>query len=544
MNNSNFEFREPKNEPIYEYGAGSIERELLQKELERQYNQTIEIPLIIGGKEVKTGKMGKVVMPTDHQHVLATYHMVGEKEVKDAIAAAMEAKKKWEAIHWMERASIMMKAAELLAKKYRYKINAATMLGQGKNAFQAEIDSACEAIDFFRFNAYFASKIYSQQPVSDNTTINRMEYRPLEGFVYTISPFNFTAIACNLNISPVLMGNVTVWKPATTAILSNYYLMELMKEAGLPDGVINFLPGSGATISDVVFSSPDFAGVHFTGSTGTFNAFWSTIGQNVGQYKTYPKIVGETGGKDFIFAHHSANSRELAVAIVRGAFEYQGQKCSAASRAYIPKSLWNETLEHIKEMMKTVKMGDVKDFTNFVNAVIDEKSFDNIAGYIDRAKQSKDAEIILGGKYDKSKGFFIEPTIIQAKTPDYESLVEEIFGPVFTVYIYEDEKYSETLQLCDETSPYALTGSIFSQDRYALFEAFNALRYAAGNFYLNDKPTGAVVGNQPFGGARASGTNDKAGSELNLYRWVSPRAIKETLCPPTDYEYPFLQADK
>lgn len=419
MNNSNFEFKEPKNEPILAYAPGSVERELLQKELERQYNQTIEIPLIIGGKEVKTGKMGKVVMPTEHQHVLATYHMVGEAEVKAAIAAAMEAKKKWEQMPWLERASIMMKAAELLAKKYRYKLNAATMLGQGKNPFQAEIDSACEAIDFLRFNSYFASKIYSQQPLSDNTTINRMEYRPLEGFVYAISPFNFTAIACNLNISPVLMGNVTIWKPATTAILSNYYLMEVFKEAGLPDGVINFLPGSGAVISDTVFASPDFAGVHFTGSTGTFNAFWNTIGKNVGQYRTYPKIVGETGGKDFIFAHKSADSRELAVAILRGAFEYQGQKCSAASRAYIPKSLWNQTMTHINEMMKTVKMGDVRDFSNFVNAVIDEKSFDNIAGYIERAQKSKDAEIVLGGKCDKSKGYFIEPTIILAKTPNY-----------------------------------------------------------------------------------------------------------------------------
>ena len=541
MNNSNFEFREPKNEPVYSYAPGSIERELLQKELHRQYNQTIEIPLIIGGKEVKTGNLGKVVMPTDHQHVLATYHKVGKAEVEMAIKAAMEAKKEWENIHWIERSSIMMKAGEMLSKKYRYKLNAATMLGQGKNAYQAEIDSACEAIDFFRFNAYFASKIYGQQPLSDNSTINRMEYRPLEGFVYSISPFNFTAIACNLNVSPVLMGNVMIWKPATTAILSNYYLMELFKEAGLPGGVINFLPGSGSIISDAVFSSPDFAGVHFTGSTSTFNAFWKTIGENVGKYKTYPKIVGETGGKDFIFSHSSANTTELAVAIVRGAFEYQGQKCSAASRAYIPKSIWNDTFEQIKEMMKTIKMGDVTDFSNFINAVIDEKSFDNIAGYIDRAAKSKDAEIILGGKYDKSKGFFIEPTIILAKTPNYESMVEEIFGPVLTIYVYDDNKYEETLSLCDQTSPYALTGSIFARDRYAMNFAMDKLRYAAGNFYLNDKPTGAVVGNQPFGGARGSGTNDKAGSELNLYRWVSPRAIKEALVPPTDYRYPFLE---
>jgi len=544
MNNANFEFREPKNEPILSYAPGTPERKLLHEELKRQYNKTVEIPLIIGGKEIKTGNIGKVVMPTEHGHVLATYHKVGEKEVKMAIEAAMKAKKQWENTPWIERASIMMKAAELLAKKYRYLLNAATMLGQGKNPFQAEIDSACEAIDFLRFNAYFASKIYSQHPMSDNTTINRTEYRPLEGFVYAISPFNFTAIACNLNISPVLMGNVTIWKPATTAILSNYYLMKVFKEAGLPDGVINFLPGSGSVISDTVFASKDFAGVHFTGSTSTFNAFWNTIGKNVGNYRTYPKIVGETGGKDFIFAHHSADPKELAVAMVRGSFEYQGQKCSAASRAYIPKSLWSKTLKEINEMMKTVKMGDVRDFTNFVNAVIDEKSFDNITKYIDKAKKSPNAEIVLGGKYDKSVGYFIEPTIIEAKVPDYETLSIELFGPVMTVFVYEDKKYTETLHLCDETSPYALTGSIFANDRNAILEAFDTLRYAAGNFYINDKPTGAVVGNQPFGGARASGTNDKAGSSLNLYRWVSPRCIKETLLPPTDYTYPFLQPDK
>jgi 1-pyrroline-5-carboxylate dehydrogenase len=540
MNNALFQFREPKNEPIYSYAPGTPERALLQAEVEKQYNQVIEIPIIIGGKEIKTGKMGKVVMPTEHQHVLANYHMVTEKEVKMAIDAAMKAKKQWEEMPWVERASIMMKAAELLSKKYRYVLSAATMLGQGKNPYQAEIDCPCEAIDFLRFNTYFASQIYAQQPMSDNTAINRTEYRPLEGFVYAISPFNFTAIASNLSMSPVLMGNVVLWKPATTAILSNYYLMLLYKEAGLPDGVINFLPGAGSTISNTVFASPDFAGVHFTGSTGTFNAFWNTIGQNVGNYRTYPKIVGETGGKDFIFAHSSAPARELAVSIVRGAFEYQGQKCSAASRAYIPKSLWNETLQHVKEMMKTIKMGCVRDFSNYVNAVIDEKSFDNIAGYIDRAIASPDAEIALGGKYDKAVGYFVEPTIILAKKPDYESMVEEIFGPVITVYVYEDEKYEETLKICDESSPYALTGSIFSQDRYMLNKAFDMLRYAAGNFYLNDKPTGAVVGNQPFGGARASGTNDKAGSALNLYRWVSPRTIKETLVPPTEYGYPFL----
>lgn len=540
MNNALFNFREPSNEPIYSYAPGSPERALLQEELERQYNQVIEIPIIIGGKEIKTNKMGKVVMPCDHGHVLAHYHMVTEKEVKMAIDAAMEAKKSWEQIPWIERASIMMKAAELLSKKYRYILNAATMLGQGKNAYQAEIDSACEAIDFLRFNTFYASQIYAQQPISDNSAINRTEYRPLEGFVYAISPFNFTAIACNLSISPVLMGNVVVWKPATTAVLSNYYLMQLYKEAGLPDGVINFLPGSGATISDTVFASPDFAGVHFTGSTRTFNAFWKTIGENVGNYRTYPKIVGETGGKDFIFAHHSALVKELAVAIVRGAFEYQGQKCSAASRAYIPKSLWGKTFEYIQEMAQTMKMGCSRDFSNFITAVIDEKAFDSMAGYIDRAKAASDAEIVLGGGYDKSKGYFVEPTIILTTNPQYESMVEEIFGPIITIYLYDDDKYEETLALCDATSPYALTGSIFAQDRYMMHKAFEMLRYSAGNFYLNDKPTGAVVGNQPFGGARASGTNDKAGSALNLYRWISPRTIKETLVPPACYKYPFL----
>ena len=544
MNNANYAFREPKNEPVYSYAPGTPERKLLQDELDRQYNQVIEICPIIGGKEIKTGDMGKVVMPTEHAHVLANYHKVGKKEVQMAIDAAMAAKKDWEEMPWIQRASIMMKAGELLATKYRYILNASCMLGQGKSPMQAEIDCPCEAIDFLRFNTYFASKLYGQQPISDHATLNRNEYRGMEGFVYAITPFNFTSIALNLNVAPALMGNVTIWKPSTTAILSNYYLMKIYKEAGLPDGVINFLPGSGATISKVVFNSPDFAGVHFTGSTGTFNAFWKTIGENIGKYKTYPKIVGETGGKNFVFAHKSADPRELAVALLRGAFEYQGQKCSAASRAYIPKSLWKKTLKHIEDMMATVKMGDGRDFSNFINAVIDEKSFDNIAGYIKRAKKAKDAEIVLGGGFDKSIGYFVEPTIILTTNPKYESMVEEIFGPVLTVYLYEDKKYSETLRLCNETSPYALTGSIFAIDRYAVLEAYDTLRYAAGNFYINDKPTGAVVGNQPFGGARASGTNDKAGSALNLYRWLSPRATKETFAPPTDYGYPFLLPEK
>ncbi|MDR0789528.1 MAG: L-glutamate gamma-semialdehyde dehydrogenase [Bacteroidales bacterium] len=540
MNNATFFFREPKNETVLGYAPNSPERIELEKELTRQYNQCIEIPLIVNGKEVRTGNIGKVVMPTEHGHVLATYHKATKEVVEQAIASAMEARKKWEKVDWIDRCSIMQKAAELLSKKYRYLLNAATMLGQGKNPYQAEIDSACEAIDFLRFNAYYASKIYAQQPMSDNTAINRIEYRPLEGFVYAISPFNFTAIACNLNISPVLMGNVTIWKPATTAILSNYYLMTVLQEAGVPDGVINFLPGEGSVISGTCFASPDLAGIHFTGSTGTFNNFWKQIGDNINHYKTYPKIVGETGGKDFIFAHSSACSKQLAVAIVRGSFEYQGQKCSAASRAYVPKGLWNETLEYIKAMMKDVTVGCVRQMSNYVNAVIDEKAFNEIMKYVDAAKTASDAQIVIGGNGDKSKGFFIEPTIIVTSNPHYATMETELFGPVMTIYLYDDDKYEETLAICDSTSPYALTGSIFSNCIYSTKKAMKMLRYAAGNFYINDKPTGAVVGNQPFGGARASGTNDKAGSELNLYRWVSPRCIKETLLPPTDFRYPFM----
>ena len=541
MNNATFFFAEPKNEPVYSYAPESKERILLEKEITEQYNKCIEIPLIINGKEVRTGDMGEIVMPTEHSHVLAKYHKANKKCVQAAIDAAMEARKKWEKVDWIDRCSIMMKAAELLATKYRYVINAATMLGQGKNPFQAEIDSACETIDFLRFNAYYASKIYAQQPLSDSSAINRLEYRPLEGFVYAVSPFNFTSIACNLNIAPVLMGNVTVWKPASTAVLSNYYLMKILQEAGVPDGVINFLPGSGSTISDVVFASPDFAGVHFTGSTRTFNNFWKYIGNNIDNYKTYPKIVGETGGKDFIFAHHSANAQQLAVAIVRGAFEYQGQKCSAASRAYIPKEIWCETLEYIKGMIPQIQMGSSMGLSNFMNSVIDEKSFDTIMEYVNRAKQSEEAEIVIGGNGDKSVGYFIEPTIIVTSNPKYETMSTELFGPVITIYLYDADKYEETLALCDTTSPYGLTGSIFAHSRYDIDTAMQALRYAAGNFYINDKPTGAVVGNQPFGGARASGTNDKAGSELNLYRWLSPRCIKETLNAPTDFTYPFMK---
>ena len=540
MNNTTFFFERPKNEVVMGYAPNSPERESLAQELDRQYNTTIEIPLIIGGKEIRTGKMGKVVMPTEHNHVLATYHMATQEVVEMAIEAALKAQYQWANLHWIERCSIMLRVAELLSKKYRNLINASTMLGQAKNPYQAEIDAACEAIDFLRFNAYYASKIYAQQPMSDNNAINRLEYRPLEGFVYAISPFNFTAIACNLNIAPVIMGNVTVWKPATTAILSNYYLMKLFKEAGVPDGVINFVPGSGAVISDVCFASKHLAGIHFTGSTTTFNNFWKQIGDNVNNYLTYPKIVGETGGKDFIFAHKTTEPKDLAVAIVRGAFEYQGQKCSAASRGYVPIAIWDETLKFIKEMTSEIKVGCVREMSNYVNAVIDEKAFDTIMKYVDRAKQSSEAKIVVGGNGDKSKGYFIEPTIIVTTNPKYETMETELFGPVFTVYLYDGQKYEETLDLCNTTSPFALTGSIFSKDRYAIDIALDKLRYSAGNFYINDKPTGAVVGNQPFGGARKSGTNDKAGSELNLYRWVSPRCVKETLLAVTDYRYPFM----
>jgi 1-pyrroline-5-carboxylate dehydrogenase len=542
MNNAIYNFREPKNEVVLSYKPGSPERMMLTAELNRQYNTVIDIPLIIGGKEILTGKTGKVIMPSEHEHVLATYHMAGEKEVAMAVRAALDAKTEWMTLSWMERAAIMIKAAALISQKHRFLLNAATMLGQGKNVHQAEIDSACEVIDYLRFNSHFASLIYREQPVSDEQSINRLEYRPLEGFIYTITPFNFTAIASNLNTSVALMGNTTVWKPASTSLLSNYYFMKILKEAGLPDGVINFIPGSGPLISSVVLKQKDLAGIHFTGSNATLNALWKQVADNLSIYRSYPKIVGETGGKDFIFAHNSANPLELAAAIVRGAFEYQGQKCSAASRAYIPQSLWKASKNHLMMMLSDTKTGSEKDFNNAVNAVIDELSFDRIMAYIDIARSSSSVEIIAGGKGDKSKGYFIEPTVIVTSDPHFITMEEEIFGPVITIYIYDDDKYAETLKLCDETSPYGLTGSIFSNDKYAMIQACRALRYAAGNFYINDKPTGAMVGQQPFGGARASGTNDKAGSYLNLTRWVSPRTVKETLVPATDFKYPFMES--
>jgi len=541
MNNGIYNFREPKNEPVLFYKQGSPERILLEEELTAQINQVVDIPLIIGGKEIRTGITGKVVMPSDHNHVLAVYHMATEKEVAMAIDSALEAKCEWMTLSWMERAAVMAKAAELISKRYRYRINAATMLGQGKNIMQAEIDAACEVIDYLRFNNFFASDIYQEQPISESENINRLEYRPLEGFVYTVTPFNFTAIASNLNTSVALMGNTTVWKPATTSLLSNYYLMKILEEAGLPAGVINFVPGSGALISSVVLKHRDLAGIHFTGSNATFNTLWKQVSDNLSIYKSYPKLVGETGGKDFIFAHQSANPSELATAVVRGAFEYQGQKCSAASRAYIPESLWEPTRTEIMNMVSGIKIGDVRDFKNPVNAVIDEPSFDKIMSYINKAKSSPDAKIIAGGNGDKSKGYFIEPTVIVTDNPHFFTMEEEIFGPVMTIFIYADDRFEETLKLCDETSPYALTGSIFSNDKYAMIKACRVLRYSAGNFYINDKPTGAMVGQQPFGGARGSGTNDKAGSHLNLLRWVSPRTIKETLIPATGFKFPFME---
>lgn len=534
----------PDNEHVYDYAPGCKERKALNAELERLSSVITEIPLIIGGKEIRTGNTGNVVMPHDHAHVVATYHKAGEKEVKMAIDEALKAHREWSAISWVERVSINLKIAELIAKKYRFLMNAATMAGQGKNAYQAEIDAACEVIDYLRFNAFFASEIYKLQPGSQPGIINRFEYRPLEGFVFTVSPFNFTAIGSNLNMAPVLMGNTVVWKPSTTALLSNYFLMKIYQEAGIPDGVINFLPGSGGMIGNIVFRHPEFAGLHFTGSTATFNEIWKNIADNIGNYRSYPRIVGETGGKDFIFVHPSADPQEVAVAIVRGAFEFQGQKCSAASRGYIPESLWEDIKARIKEMISRITVGDVTEFSNFMNAVIDDKSYENIMNYIGYARNSKDAEIITGGKGDKTKGYFIEPTIIQVKDPHFKTMEEEIFGPVMSIYVYKDKDLKETLKICDATSPYALTGSVFSKDREALAEACRILRYAAGNIYFNDKPSGAVVGQQPFGGARASGTNDKSGSYLNLLRWTNPRTIKETLIPPTEFTYPFMKEDR
>lgn len=541
MKNSIVTFPLPANEPVKAYLEGSPERIALEKELERQSGITVDIPVIIGGKEIRTGDVEEVVCPHDHKHVLARYHKVTEKEVRMAVDAAMEARRQWAETDWTVRAGIMLKCAELLATKYRPIMNAACMLGQSKNFYQAEIDSACETIDFFRYNVHYASKIYSVQPKDGAGFLDHTEYRPLEGFVLAVTPFNFTSIASNLCMTPVLMGNVALWKPSRTATLSNYYLMKLYEEAGLPAGVVNFLPGSGALIGKVCTESHYLAGIHFTGSTSTFKSLWHAACDNLDRYISYPRLVGETGGKDFIFVHPSADPEAVATAAFCGAFEFAGQKCSAASRMYVPKSLWPEILERMKEMAGEIGVGDVRDPMNYVNAVIDEASFDRNESYIKYAQESPDAAIVLGGKCDKSVGYFIHPTVIETTDPHFKSMEEEIFGPVLTVYPYDDEKVDETVKLCDETSPYGLTGSVFGRDRLAVEKISEALKYAAGNFYINDKPTGAVVGMQPFGGARASGTNDKAGAEFNLLRWVTPRVIKETMVSPTDYRYSYMK---
>lgn len=543
MANAKFNVPFPPNEPVKSYAPGTPERTALKNQLDAMVQQVIDIPIIIGGKEIRTGDTDNCVCPHDHKTILAKYHKVSEKEVKLAIDSAMEAHRIWSRMEWHDRIAVFLKAADLLSlTEWRYILNAATMLGQSKNVFQAEIDSAAELADFFRFNAYYAMKIYEEQPLHSPIGMwNRMEYRPLEGFIFAVAPFNFTSICGNLPTSPAIMGNVALLKPASSAVYSAYWIIKLLEAAGLPEGVINFIPGSGSKVGNLVMDSEHFAGIHFTGSTPTFQSMWKTAANNLSKYKSYPRIVGETGGKDFIFAHSSASLEALNVALIRGAFEYQGQKCSAASRAYIPKSMWNKLKDFLIDELKTVKMGDVRDFSNFMNAVIDKNAFATITSYIEYSKKSNEAEIIFGGKYDSSTGYFIEPTIIHTTNPKFKTMEEEIFGPVLTIFVYDDDNYEETLHLCDETSPYSLTGAIFAEDRKAIELADKILTHSAGNFYINDKPTGAVVGQQPFGGARASGTNDKAGSYLNLLRWVSARTIKENFVPPKDYRYPFMQ---
>jgi len=544
LNNAVINIPKPENEPVYSYAPGTPEREKLKAALEEMAGQKIEIPLIIGGKEVRTGKTGQVVMPFDHQHVLAEYHMAGEEEIHQAVEAAMAAKQEWASFRWEERAAIFLKAAELLSTKYRYQINAASMLSTGKTAYQAEIDAACELIDFLRFNVYYAQQIYKEQPLYSSKGLwNYVQHRPLEGFVLAVTPFNFTAIAGNLPTSPAIMGNTVLLKAASSCVYTPYLLMKILKEAGLPDGVINFIPGPGSKIGGICLPHRDLGGVHFTGSTAVFQNMWKSIGENIANYKSYPRIVGETGGKDFIFAHASADVDKLVAGVVRGAFEYQGQKCSAASRAYIPESMWPAFKEKLSSEMQRIKMGPVTDFRNFVTAVVDRAAFDSITEYIDYAKNAEDAEVMIGGGYDDSVGYYIEPTVILTQNPQFKTMVDEIFGPVLTIYVYSDEKYEETLELCDQSSAYALTGAVFATERNAVSLAMKKLENAAGNFYVNDKPTGAVVGQQPFGGARASGTNDKAGSPFNLMRWVSMRTIKETYDAPETFEYPFMDAE-
>ncbi len=540
MFNGLFHIREPKNEPVLAYAPGSRERAELKAELERMLRNPVEVPCIIGGREIGTGDLVELRPPHDLHSSLGRYHRASSHEAELAIDAANQAKIAWSEMQWSSRATVLLKAAELLAGKYRHTINAATMLNMSKTCHQAEIDAACELIDFWRFNPYFMTQVYDDQPISTQEVLNYMEHRPLEGFVFAISPFNFASIAGNLPTAPALMGNAVVWKPSSAAVLPAYYIMQVLKEAGLPDGVINLIPGPGSVIGPPVLNHTDLGGVHFTGSTYVFSTIWLTIGSDIRKYQDYPRIVGETGGKDFIFAHESADVDVLATGIVRGAFEYQGQKCSAASRAYIPDSLWPQLKQRILDEVATIKVGDVCDFRNFMNAVIDKAAFDSITDYIEFAKSDPDMEILCGGDYGDSEGYFIAPTVVESRDPRSKLMTEEIFGPVLTVYVYPSSQFAETMELCDTTSPYALTGAIFAQDRFAIVEATKALRNAAGNFYINDKPTGAVVGQQPFGGSRASGTNDKAGTWINLERWVSPRSIKETYVPATDYRYPFM----
>jgi 1-pyrroline-5-carboxylate dehydrogenase len=528
------------NEPIKEFAPGSPERSEVQDAYKKMYNSTIDVAMYINGEDVKTGDTDTMSPPHDHQHIVGTYHRAEKKHIDTAIAGALEAREKWANTPWEQRAAIFLRAAELIAGPYRAKINAATMMAQSKTIHQAEIDASCEFIDFLRYNVQFMTEIYAEQPESTSGAWNRLEYRPLEGFIYAVTPFNFTAIAGNLPASAALMGNVVIWKPSDSQVFSAKIVLDVFKEAGVPAGVIQMVMGDPVMITDTVLESPDFSGIHFTGSTNVFKNIWQKIGTNIHNYKTYPRIVGETGGKDFIVAHKTSNPKQVATAIVRGSFEFQGQKCSAASRSYVPKSIWNEVKNYIIEDINSFKMGSPEDMSNYITAVIHEGSFDKLASYIDQAKSDNDAEIIAGGNYDKSKGYFIEPTVILAKDPKYTTMCTELFGPVTTIYVYEDDAWEETLHLVDETSEYALTGAVMSEDRYALEQAVKILQNAAGNFYINDKPTGAVVGQQPFGGARASGTNDKAGSKLNLLRWVSPRMIKETFVTPTDYRYPFL----
>ena len=543
MSNAIFKVPQPINEPIKSYALGTKEREELKAKLKELQSLQIEVPLIIGGKEIKTGNLGKMIIPHNHSHILGTYHKAGKEEVQMAIDAALKARETWADMPWEQRAAIFLKAADLLAGPWRATLNAATMLGQSKTVMQAEIDAACELIDFWRFNAYYMSQIIADQPYSPAGMWNRVEYRALEGFVFAVAPFNFTSIAGNLPTAPSLVGNVILWKPASSAVYSAYYLMLLFKEAGFPDGVINFIPGSGASVGDPVLESPDLAGIHFTGSTATFQRMWKTIGNNISKAKYYPRIVGETGGKDFIFAHNTADVDALVVAAIRGAFEYQGQKCSAASRMFIPKSRYDEFKEKYTAEVSKIKMGDSNDFSNFMTAVIDKGAFDSITEYIKFAAESDEAEFITGGKYDDSKGYFIEPTTIVTTNPKFKTMVEEIFGPVLTIYVYDDNKFDETLELCNSSTAYALTGAIWSQDRNVLIKMSDKLRNAAGNFYINDKPTAAVVGQQPFGGGRASGTNDKAGSAMNILRWMSARTMKETFDPPKDWTYPFMNEE-